>query len=937
MSPKPAERQYQELKTELTICQIGGLFLAICDDENIPKAVISRMQEDMPEYFHFPLQMTDEKLLFPIFFTQTFEHIGKQSDIFHVLGIEKLSEKSQKEFIQSLQYGREQFKALPYSLVFWVQPEFIKKLFHVAPDFHHWVFGTYDFTDYQDDNNSSYQEKEKVFLKNIDEYLEKLIWEYEHWQEVKDSGKDFLLEVMSRANLAEYYIQLFCRDRQGSIMLLNDVLDEFLADNTQSFMTMLGDFGTGKTSFSLDYFIVQARKYLSDRSYRIPLFISLKDYPKKLDTQLFIKNQFTEKFNLTFSLAVFQNLMLQGKFLFFVDGFDEMASIPSKKETIQNFKELNKLSFEHLQFMTLSEKTLKNKIFMTCRTHYFFTEDQEKNILKADYRVLYRNYVTKSQYQITRIYILEFNQEQIRTYISKNTKSETSTREIFNIINDTYNLKDLANRPLLLAMIVKTLPILKNKQQVNTADLYHAYTNDWLKRDDWRSQMTPLGKRQFMWELAFKMYKSEVFSLHYSQLDKPKNEFFKSEQIKNKDDAYFVYETTACSFFNRTLDGNYKFIHRSFMEYFLSEYFFDCIINKKEHPIKYCSLNNEVKRFIKMLISYNKLHLNGILDIACFILDEIDLEGINISGSNLSKSNLSKSNLSKSNFSKSNFSEANLNRVNFSEATLSGANFENAVLKNAIFKYANIRSGNFTTTILIGANFSSANLEEANLESANLEGANLEKANIKKADLELANFSNANLEEANLESANLEGANLEGANLKRANLIGANLKWANLIGANFEGANFEGVIIERTRGLTPNIINAISNHKWRNLSSDFHKESLTFMLPDLFIDTYIKPLEKKVDNIYQELKEYKDISMLAQYIREKAFQEGLQKGKSAVLCRQISNRYRIPSEKLTGYLEKLNEEQLLELGEKILVWDSFESVQEWLDQTCSIY
>ena len=141
---------------------------------------------------------------------------------------------------------------------------------------------------------------------------------------------------------------------------------------------------------------------------------------------------------------------------------------------------------------------------MTCRTHYFFTEDQEKDILTRDYPGLYRNYVTKSRYQITRVYVQEFNDEQIEKYISKNTKDEASIQEILNIINDTYNLKELANRPLLLEMIIKTLPGLKDKQEINAADLYQAYTSDWIERDDWRSQMTPQGKRNFMWELGLK-------------------------------------------------------------------------------------------------------------------------------------------------------------------------------------------------------------------------------------------------------------------------------------------------------------------------------------------------------------------------------------------------------------------------------------------------
>jgi hypothetical protein len=422
-------RRYQKLKTELAICKIGGLFLALFEDENVPELIITQLQKDLPGYFQFSVPMTEKKVWFPIFFEHTFEQVGKQSNIYHVLGIEMLPEKSQADFLQYLQYGRERFKALPYSIVFWMHPPFAKELFHAAPDFHHWVFGTYDFTDVtsvafnqnEEKKLAFHKDDQAVFLNNINHYLEKLIWQYEHWQEVKDSGKEFLLEVMSRANLFDYYVNLYGTDKEGKVWLLDELLETFLANDKQSFMTLLGDFGAGKSSFSLHNFIVQAQHYLRDSSRRIPIFVSLKDYPGKFNQETFITKEFYEKFGLPFSLATFQALVLQGKFLFFIDGFDEMASMSDEQETIENFKELTKLTFENFQFVTLSEdRKPTNKVFMTCHTHYFFSDAKVQDILKADKMVLYRNYTTKSDYQVTRINLKGFNQAQIEEYVLKN-------------------------------------------------------------------------------------------------------------------------------------------------------------------------------------------------------------------------------------------------------------------------------------------------------------------------------------------------------------------------------------------------------------------------------------------------------------------------------------------------------------------------------------
>jgi len=129
---------YKEFKTELQICSIGGLFLALYCDEKLIEIVIRELKRDLPDYFIFQLQMSAQKEGFPTFFEQTFTQIGSKSNIFYVIGIETLSEESKSNFIDYLQYTRERFKAKPYSLIFWITPQFEKRLFLSAPDFHNW-------------------------------------------------------------------------------------------------------------------------------------------------------------------------------------------------------------------------------------------------------------------------------------------------------------------------------------------------------------------------------------------------------------------------------------------------------------------------------------------------------------------------------------------------------------------------------------------------------------------------------------------------------------------------------------------------------------------------------------------------------------------------------------------------------------------------------
>ena len=97
-----------------------------------------------------------------------------------------------------------------------------------------------------------------------------------------------------------------------------------------------------------------------------------------------------------------------------------------------------------------------------------------------------------------------------------------------------------------------------------------------------------------------------------------------------------------------------------------------------------------------------------------------------------------------------------------------------------------------------GANLSGAYLEDANLIGANLRGTNLGGANLNSAILNSANLSGTYLSGANLSRSNLIGAYLEHAKLGGANLSAANLSAANLSGANLSGADLRGAELSRS-------------------------------------------------------------------------------------------------------------------------------------------
>jgi Pentapeptide repeats (8 copies)/NACHT domain len=119
-----------------------------------------------------------------------------------------------------------------------------------------------------------------------------------------------------------------------------------------------------------------------------------------------------------------------------------------------------------------------------------------------------------------------------------------------------------------------------------------------------------------------------------------------------------------------------------------------------------------------------------------------------------------------------------------------------------------LSSADLSSASLISADLRRANLISTNLISANLISANLSNADLSSADLSSANLISANLSNADLSSANLSSANLSSADLRRANLRSADLRRADLSSANLSSANLISANLISANLISANLISA---------------------------------------------------------------------------------------------------------------------------------
>jgi RNA polymerase sigma factor (sigma-70 family) len=382
--------------------------------------------------------------------------------------------------------------------------------------------------------------------------------------------------------------------------------DEWLREPGGGRLCLLGDYGAGKTTFCTWYSYRQAVRYLeSPDTERIPLLISLRQYNKALDVKTMVTDFLVNECRvMNLRLAAFEALVRRGLFLVIVDGFDEMARYVDREVRYRTISDLSWLAQG------------ASKMILTGRPNYFPSHEELLQILGASEEDDVYESARSALYELAeyRLYeVLPFGEPQIRQFIDLWVGPEQKERgkKIWKSIRETYNLLDLASRPVLLEMIVKSLPRLLVSEErpiINAARLYEIYTSAWIDRESQKGEFRKLIRKdqkiRFMEELAFQLFHDDRESLTYHQLGRPIRDFFKISDDDNQD--FFSHDVRTCTFLHRKTNHGYEFVHRSFQEFFLAKKLLSDAARGVAASWETRQLPQEVARFASELIEVAK-------------------------------------------------------------------------------------------------------------------------------------------------------------------------------------------------------------------------------------------------------------------------------------------------------------------------------------------
>ncbi len=337
-------------------------------------------------------------------------------------------------------------------------------------------------------------------------------------------------------------------------------INQWIEDPCKEHISILGEFGTGKTWFTHHFAYEMMLKYEEAKSKglkrpRVPLVVQLRDYSKKLESESLFSDFFFRKHEIPLpNYSAFEQLNRMGKLLLIFDGFDEMADKLDKQKMIDNFWELAKVVVPGA------------KAILSCRTEHFPEAKHGRALLNAELRASTAK-LTGDPPQFEILELEKFDNQQIRAALLKK-----STPQIVDRVMKDQDLLDLASRPVMLDFLLEALPDIETTVVVDLSRIYLYAITRKLERDvkSERTFTSTADKLYFMCELAWEMITTEKMSLNYSAFPDRLKNLFGAAVSEDKELDHWRYDMMGNTLLIRNDDGDYKPAHRSLLEFLVA-------------------------------------------------------------------------------------------------------------------------------------------------------------------------------------------------------------------------------------------------------------------------------------------------------------------------------------------------------------------------------
>ncbi|MEI6142289.1 MAG: SUMF1/EgtB/PvdO family nonheme iron enzyme [Mariniphaga sp.] len=329
---------------------------------------------------------------------------------------------------------------------------------------------------------------------------------------------------------------------------LKAVFDE--KKEADKFYLILADSGMGKTTFMINLYVAYTSFFNFGRKYKIKLFP-------------FGESRIIKKIE-----EIAQKQDEAKNTILLLDAFDEYKGLlpPLVPDGLTDDERFRKCLDE------ISELTRDfREVVITSRTQYFPGQENQAYELKVP------RFDEKGFHTLAKLYLSPFSDIEVKQYLNKkyglfafwNWKKKQTAEKIVE------SSPKLMVRPMLLAYIDY---LVDNNQIFSTTyQIYNTLIEKWLDREAQKRKNTSTTREKFKKDLydfsmlvALKMYNQLKETGNLSINKKTAKELCKQNQIDLQD-----YEITGQSLLTRDIHHNWKFSHKSILEFFLAKKCFE--------------------------------------------------------------------------------------------------------------------------------------------------------------------------------------------------------------------------------------------------------------------------------------------------------------------------------------------------------------------------
>jgi predicted NACHT family NTPase len=401
------------------------------------------------------------------------------------------------------------------------------------------------------------------------------------FDELLDEYADFsgylnwLEDEVSRRGIDKMYVPLACTkediDPVTKIKIgegrydeqngwIDGYIDRWLDDPSKEHISILGEFGTGKTWFLLHYAWVSLQRYRDAKARgiqrpRLPLVIPLRDYAKAVSVESLFSEFFFRKHEIPLpGYSAFEQLNRMGKLLLMFDGFDEMADRVDRQKMINNFWELARVVVPNA------------KVILTCRTEHFPEAKEGRALLNAELQASTANLIGEPpKFEV--LELCQLTNTQVRQLLS----FRTNPNVIEKVMRD-HNLLEIVRRPVMIELILDALPAIESGKPIDLSRVYLYAIRRKMERDikDERTFTSLADKLYFLSELSFEMLSTDQMSLNYRLFPDQLRRLFGPAVQTQKDLDHWHYDMLGQTLLIRDADGDYTPAHRSLLEFFVA-------------------------------------------------------------------------------------------------------------------------------------------------------------------------------------------------------------------------------------------------------------------------------------------------------------------------------------------------------------------------------